>query len=113
VPDSNLIDGTVWIGSADGRTEIGRTGGGTFEFAPPPELVGLEGEFPFARLGSVSMTITVPLTRAGRRMMHLVHGGRGSIGRCLWCNPRGNPAPLAIDGESYRRRQLARKRRRR
>jgi hypothetical protein len=111
--DSSLIEGTFWIGSADGWTEIGRTDGGSFEWLPPLELAGLDGEFPFARLDSVSMTITVPLTRAARRMMHVVHGGRGSMHGCAVCNPQGRPPPLAIDGREYHRRQLARKRRRR
>src|ERR1700722_2552540 len=99
-----ICHGTVYTGSADGWTEIGHTEGGTFDFAPAP---GLAGEFPFARLEGLSMTITVPLTAAGLRMMHVVHGGRGSIRRCLWCSPRGNPAPLAIDGERHRRPPLA------
>lgn len=33
--------------------------------------------------------------------------------RCPACNPRGNPEPLAINGREYRRRQLARQRRKR
>ena len=31
--------------------------------------------------------------------------------RCGDCNPHGNPGPLAVDGREYRRRQLARQKR--
>ena len=59
-----ICHGTVYTGSAGSWTDIGRTEEGTFEWAPPPELAALD-ELPFARLESLSMTVTVPLTRAG------------------------------------------------
>jgi hypothetical protein len=39
--------------------------------------------------------------------------GRRDWRRCPLCHPQGNPPKLPVDGREYRRRQMARRRRRR
>ena len=51
------------------------------------------------------------LTRMGHDV-HLVLFPRKHK-RCVTCHPRLKPKPLAVDGHEYRRRQLARRKRRR
>ena len=103
-------DGTLYICTADGWTEIGRTEGGIQWLRDRDPDVP---EYPFAGLSSWSVTVAVPLTRAGLRCVHVTHGGQKSPHRCCFCNPKGNPPKLRIDGHEYHRRQQARKKRRR
>jgi hypothetical protein len=63
-PETVTGEGTVWIGTADGWTDIGRTDGAEFEFSPL-EMPGLDDERPFARLTALTVSVTGPLTRAG------------------------------------------------
>jgi hypothetical protein len=49
----------------------------------------------------------------GELHYHTADAPRRLLRRCRLCSPQANPLPLAVDGHDYRRRQLARRRRRR
>jgi hypothetical protein len=102
-------DGFVcYAGTGDGWTEIGRTEGGITWL---PERDPDVPEYPLARLSEWSVSVTVPLTRAGLRWFHLAaHGELTPFCRCGLCNPGPNPRPLPVHGREYRRRQQARRR---
>jgi hypothetical protein len=88
------------------------------------------GSLPFRRLGGITMTVTLDASpacaaldamaaAAGNAASEWVRAAhrtdaafrpRAHI-RCRACNPGANPVRLPVDGQAYRRKQLARKRR--
>lgn len=99
----------------NGWTYIGETAGGV-QFAPAPEVPDA-GEPPFRRLSDAILSITVDYSDAKaefRRLVRLIcRLTPGSHSHCRTCHPEMAPRPLAVNGDDYRRRQLARTRRRR
>lgn len=63
-------------------------------------------------------SLAAALTPVLRAAVDAFHGFASALeprrhrDRCRACNPRGNPGPLAVNGHEYRRRQLARQKRR-
>jgi hypothetical protein len=65
-------------------------------------------------LGEALATALTPVLRAAVEAFHDLGAAlepRRHRDRCRSCNQRGNPGPLAVNGHEYRRRSLARKRR--
>lgn len=123
-----LPKGRVFAGPP-GWTDIGKTDGTGFEFATALPVADLEPTPPQWPKFPVTLSITVDYSHAAaafrrliRQMIRLVRAAKrmrheknhpGSHSHCRLCHPEQAPRPLKVNGREYRRRQLARQRRRR
>ena len=126
---ADLYPGKVYVGDKDGGgwTHIGETTGPAFQFTPPVPYPDLE-PVPWPKF-PVTLSITVDYSDAAaafrrlvRQMIRLIRDGKrarhsqrheGKFARCRACHPEQDRRPLAVNGHDYRKRQLARQRRRR